>query len=208
MTAAPIGDVPPPVGELPPPRADIPPPGGWTVDDLDAAPPDGHRREILDGVLIVSPTPTNVHQTIALRLGSALEESCPDRFDVTQAVEVRINRRRSFVPDVLVTTAEAARRGSARFEPREVVLVVEIVSAGSQSMDRVLKPALYAQAGIPHFWRVETECGLTVHTYTLDAPRESYAETGAWTDVVDVAEPWPIKLPTSRLTPRFLTPPE
>jgi hypothetical protein len=31
-----------------------PPPGGWTTDDLDAMPDDGHRRELLDGVLILS----------------------------------------------------------------------------------------------------------------------------------------------------------
>jgi hypothetical protein len=30
---------------------------GWTVDDLDALPEDGVRRELLDGVLLVSPPP-------------------------------------------------------------------------------------------------------------------------------------------------------
>ncbi|MEE6305713.1 hypothetical protein V1634_02540 [Plantactinospora veratri] len=34
-----------------------PPAGGWTTDDLDAMPDDGHRRELLDGVLIMSPSP-------------------------------------------------------------------------------------------------------------------------------------------------------
>jgi Uma2 family endonuclease len=189
--------------------ADVnPPPGGWTVDDLDIFPPDGHRREILDGVLIVSPTPTDIHQVIAMRLGVALEATCPPTLHVTQGVEVRISQRRSFVPDVLVSTDEAAARGGSRYAPHEVVLVVEIVSEGSQSMDRFLKPALYAQAGIPHFWRIETVEGLTMHTHNLDLADDVYNETGRWTTMIEVDRPWPIKLPVSRLAPKHLPPAE
>ena len=62
---------------------------GWTTDDLDELPPDGRRRELIDGVLIVSPSPSNVHQIIAMRLGGALEAVCPPEFDVTLGVEIR-----------------------------------------------------------------------------------------------------------------------
>ena len=181
-----------------------PPTGGWTTDDLDALPDDGHRRELLDGALIMSPSPTAAHQTIAGRLMVALEADCPDEYDVTQGVEVRVNNRRSFIPDVLVTTSVAAARRTAKYEPHEVVLAVEIVSEGSQSMDRILKPALYAQAGIPFYWRIEIEDGLTVYTYKIDPVHEVYAETGRWTKFVDTGEPWPINLPISRLIPRHL----
>jgi hypothetical protein len=40
--------------------------GGWTTDDLDALPEDGQRRELLDGALIMSPSPTGFHQIIAV----------------------------------------------------------------------------------------------------------------------------------------------
>ncbi|WP_255527967.1 Uma2 family endonuclease [Plantactinospora alkalitolerans] len=94
-----------------------PPAGGWTTDDLDVMSDDGQRRELLDGALIMAPSPTAAHQTIAGRLMVALEEDCPDEFDVTQGVEVRISQRRSFNPDVLVTTAVAAARRTSRYEP-------------------------------------------------------------------------------------------
>ncbi|WP_432900744.1 Uma2 family endonuclease [Micromonospora matsumotoense] len=182
---------------------DYPPEGGWTTDDLDALPEDGHRRELLDGVLIVSPSPTRIHQTIAMRLGVALEEECPDDYDVTQAVEVRINRTRSFIPDVLVTTSTAAAREPSRYEAHEVVLAVEIVSPSTRSIDRVLKPTLYAQAGIPFYWRIEVEDdGLVVHTYKIDAVNEVYVETGRWTKFVDTGEPFPVNLSIARITPR------
>lgn len=45
-----------------------PPPGGWTTDDLDELPEDGHRYELIDGVLIASPSPTSGHQKLASRI--------------------------------------------------------------------------------------------------------------------------------------------
>ncbi|MET7751065.1 Uma2 family endonuclease [Micromonospora sp. NPDC005367] len=184
-------------------QSDYPPEGGWTTDDLDALPEDGRRRELLDGVLLMSPSPTRTHQTIAMRLGVALEAECPDDYDVTQGVEVRINHTRSFIPDVLVTTSTAAAREPSRYEPHEVVLAIEIVSPSTRSIDRVLKPALYAQAGIPFYWRVETDDGtLEIVTYRIDAVNEVYTETGRWTKFVDTGEPFPINLPLARITTR------
>lgn len=185
----------------------LPPVGGWTTDDLDALPEDGIRRELIDGVVHVSPSPTRNHQTIAMRLGVALEESCPHDYDVTQAVEIRIGRLRSLTPDVLATTAAAAARNPRRYEPHEVVLAVEIVSPTSRAMDRVLKPALYAEAGVPFYWRVEAEEGIVVHTHRLDAAGV-YAPTGEFASTIETSEPWPITIPIARLTPRALPPVE
>ncbi|MFB9237510.1 Uma2 family endonuclease [Plantactinospora siamensis] len=186
-------------------QGDPPPDGGWTTDDLDALPEDGRRRELLDGVLLVSPSPTMVHQIIAGRLMVALEEDCPDDLAVGQAVEIRISRKRSFIPDVLVVTAVAAERRPAKFEPHEVVLAVEIVSEGSQAMDRLTKPGLYAKVGIPFYWRIEIEDGeVVVYTHKLDPVDELYTQTGRWTKFVDTGEPFPMNLSIARLRPRHL----
>jgi Uma2 family endonuclease len=66
----------------------------------------------------------------------------------------------------------------------EVLLAVEIVSPTSVGMDRITKPAIYAGAGIPCYWRVETDKGIEVHTYRLDPTNEIYVETGRFTDVI------------------------
>lgn len=179
-----------------------PPPDGWTTDDLDALPDDGYRRELMDGVLLVSPSPTDIHQAVVWRLTAALEGTCPDDYNVNQGVEVRISRQRSFIPDVLVTTDEAAQRGSAWYEPHEVMLAVEVVSRGSQVMDRITKPALYAHTGIPFYWRIEIEGRIVVHTHKLDSDHEIYVPTGQWSDVVTAEEPWKIHIPITRITPR------
>jgi Uma2 family endonuclease len=174
----------------------------WTVEDLDALPEDGVRRELIDGVLIVTPSPTASHQTVAARLCVALGNLCPPEFDATQGVEVRIDRRRALIPDVLVITAPAAERNPHWFAPHEVALAVEIVSPSSVSFDRITKPALYAQAGIPSYWRVETAPELVVHCFALDPVSEVYRAAGSFSDVVAVQQPWPIRLPLASLTPR------
>ena len=184
--------------------SDKPPADGWTLDDLDALPEDGIRRELLDGVLLVSPTPTDVHQIIAGRLLVALEQTCPPDLQVTQGVEVRINSRRAFIPDVLVATDEAARRGGHHYAPHEVVLAVEIVSPTSTSMDRIIKPALYAAAGVPFYWRIETDGGLIVHTYKINPEHEIYEPSGTFGETLDTVEPWRVEIPVERLRPRHL----
>lgn len=183
-------------------ESDHPAPGEWTTEDLDALPDDGRRYELIDGVLTLSPSPTRNHQTIAMFLGVALTRICPPEYDVTQAIEVRINRQRSLVPDVLVTTADASATNPNKYLPHQVVLAIEIVSRSSRVMDRITKPALYAQAGIPFYWRIETKEPVSVLTYQLDPGTGVYQPTGTFTDVISLDEPWPISLPVASLTVR------
>jgi Uma2 family endonuclease len=183
---------------------DLPAPGDWTTDDLDALPEDGRRRELIDGVLIVSPSPTTFHQTLAMHLGVALAHTCPDEFYVTQGVEIRISQRRSLTPDVLVVTAEAAGRNPSHYLPHQVALAIEIVSPGSQTMDRVTKPALLAQAGVPLYWRIETENGIVVHTGQIASDIDVYQSTGSFPEKIKVDQPWPISLPIADIAPRRL----
>jgi Uma2 family endonuclease len=179
---------------------------GWTTDDIDELPEEGYRCELIDGALVVPPPPTSGHQLLLSRTASALDGTCPPTWEVTHRMEVRISHRRSLVPDVLVVTAEAAMRNAHYFRPDEVVLAVEVVSPGSITMDRVAKPALYAQAGIPFYWRVETEHGIVVHTHELDRDGDVYFATGSFDKVIEIDRPWPVQVPISKITPRFYRP--
>jgi Uma2 family endonuclease len=61
------------------------------------------------------------------------------------------------VPDVVVVAAEAIDETTTRIPSDAVLAVVEVVSPSTISIDRAIKPAMYAEAGIPVYWRVELQ---------------------------------------------------
>jgi Uma2 family endonuclease len=68
----------------------------------------------------------------------------------------------------------------------DVLLAVEVMSPTSVRTDRLAKPAQYAQAGIPSFWRLELD-PLVLVVHALDG--DVYRETGRFTEDVVVEEP-------------------
>lgn len=72
-------------------------------------------------------------------------------------------------PDLVVCRRPLAGR-VVWLDPEDVLLVVEIVSPGSEHLDRVAKAEEYAEARIPNYWRVEREGGSpAVHALRLGA---------------------------------------
>lgn len=59
--------------------------GDWTVDDLDALPDDGLRHELVDGVLLVSPAPSLLHQVALSALLVQLTLAAPPGLGVLPA---------------------------------------------------------------------------------------------------------------------------
>jgi Uma2 family endonuclease len=178
------------------------PTDGWTTDDLDALPDDGVRRELIDGVLHVSPAPTYHHQSITWRLAAMLDRSCPAEYDVCQGVEVRMTKRRALIPDVVVVASAVEARDPKSITPNEVLLAVEIISPSSVTTDRFTKPALYAHAGIPFYWTIGlADRGALLATYRLEPVGERYVETGSFTGEVKLDEPWPMAFVVDDIVP-------
>jgi Uma2 family endonuclease len=126
--------------------------GPWTEADYFALGETPDRIELFDGSLIVSPSPSGMHQHIARRLANALEPAANRAgLEVVEAVEIRLKTNRIFIPDVLLTPD----LNRLRFEAVEVAFVAEVVSPGNAGTDRVLKMCLYADAGIPSYLLVE-----------------------------------------------------
>ena len=174
----------------------------WTVDDLDRLPDDVHFQ-ILDGSLLVSPSATSLHQRAAQQLADQLYAEMPEDLDVQSPAGVQV--RVSYLePDVAVVRTAVADRNVKRFQPEDVLLVVEVISPSNAGIDRREKPIRYAEAGIPHFWRVELEGDRSpyVARYGLDGDR--YAELGTvWSgeeETVDIG--FPVTLRPAELTQR------
>lgn len=168
---------------------------GWTVDDLDALPNDDHLRyELVDGCLLVTPPPPLRHQSAAAQLAFLLHGAVGDGWRVIGEAGLRIDRVNYRVPDVMVIAASALTKAKA--DPGDMLLAVEVMSPSSVSTDRVTKPAQYAAAGIPYFWRVELREPVLV-THALEGG--DYRETGRFVAEVVVAEPVPLRFGLARL---------
>jgi Uma2 family endonuclease len=81
----------------------------------------------------------------------------------------------------------------------EVVLVVEVVSPHTRARDRLGKPAEYAAAGIPFYWRVEQN-PIHIYAYRL-APGGIYELAADTSDVLELDDPFPLKLAVAEITP-------
>ncbi len=179
-----------------------PPPGGWTLAHVERL-PEGSRVEVIDGALIVNPSPLPIHQRILRKLAAALDSNLPRDWQLDIDIDVMLaeDPLDYLAPDIVVFDARLPL--TTRPVPGDaILLVVEIVSKGSRREDRGSKPLAYADAGIPHFWRVETtETGaLTTTVHTFDLGSECYVQTGECTGRLNLAAPIPIDVDLSTLT--------
>jgi Uma2 family endonuclease len=182
----------------------------WTIEDLMSLPDDGHRYEILDGSLLVSPAPPMRHQIAGDRLADALLAAAPDGVEVVTATAVDISATspalgpQAPVPDIVVAGPPVWDRPGPYVLPPDVLLLVEVESPRT-SRDRILKPALYAAAGIPAYWRVELDGPRTpavvVHALDDGVYREVVTVRAGESIVVDVLFPVQLR-PAELVGPR------
>jgi Uma2 family endonuclease len=158
--------------------------GPWTVEDVLALPehPARARYELVDGVLMMSPAPSWDHQIVSSELHGQIKAALSRSgapFISAEAVNVT-GESRLFIPDIAIVDRAAVQRGTLAVPLEAVLLLVEIVSPFNRSTDRILKPALYAQAKVPAYWRVELEpqVQVVVHELSVDTYREVATVTG------------------------------
>jgi Uma2 family endonuclease len=169
---------------------------GFTVADLDEMPDDGRRYELVDGVLLVSPSPRWEHQRGASRLDAVIVNACPDDFDVLQPIDVRRGDRTSVQPDLSVVRAETLVPDE-RFAAVPD-LAIEILSPSSVGIDKLLKRDVYARLGVPGYWIVDLdEPSVTVLVLRDGTYQEQQVFRGD--DLVEVVEPFPVSFRPSDL---------
>lgn len=170
-----------------------------TAEEYDAL-PENPRRELVDGVIHMMAAPKAWHQRVKIALYNLLDRARPRELEVVEEIEVVLEGLLRRIPDVLVVRAEGFDWQANKVLPSQVVLAVEVVSPGSETDDRVVKPRQYAAAGIGHFWRVEIDPDIAVHTFRL-GDGDRYVPTGLFTtgDVIAAPGlPW-AKLPVDDL---------
>lgn len=142
----------------------------------------------------MSPSASKRHKRLARILANALDAAAGPDWNADTDFDVRLqdvpltNRR----PDVTVYRTETIDLTPTR--PEHVLLVVEVVSPGSETTDRIVKVDQYAKAGIPFYWRIEQAAtGVPIiYTYVLDPATKTYRDGEMFTGVIKAAAPFSV----------------
>lgn len=137
-----------------------------TYDDLQQFPDDGLRRELIDGVLYVTPSPVTRHQLTVMRLVGLLFQysevhggvPLPAPYDVIFSVHDVVE------PDVLFVV-DPARLGEKNLQTAPD-LAVEVSSPSTKGRDRIKKRAQYERFGVPEYWIIDLDHDL-IEAYVL-----------------------------------------
>lgn len=169
----------------------------YTVEDVLDLPSDAPRVELRDGVMTAVPSPTGAHQKINVLLASWLMRHAPDELETLMAVGVAMSLRDTLEPDA-VLLRRPVELDHHLYDPADVVLAVEIVSRGTKRRDRFEKPAVYAAAGVPHYWRIEQD---PVHVFAYELlGGEYHLVTDSDAELI-LAKPFDLRLPIADITP-------
>ncbi|MFV2195923.1 Uma2 family endonuclease [Nocardiopsis sp. LOL_012] len=127
--------------------------------------PQGYRTEVIDGSIVVSPTPTYRHAWIVKRIERAIDRAqAMDRAGL-QMVTVEISTTGDrYVPDLVVLPESLAMgqgwEGPDWIRPaEELELAVEVVSPSTSVRDWQVKPRGHARAGVPLYLVVDPAKG-------------------------------------------------
>lgn len=133
----------------------------WTRAEVLALPDDGMRHELIDGELIVTPTPRVRHQDGVMALHEllstyALAHGVGRCYNLPGDLEV--------LPDQLTQPDLFVVPPGPRFDRWEdaptPILVIEVASPSTARYDRGTKRRFYQRAGVPEYWIVDLDARL------------------------------------------------
>ncbi|QKT08752.1 Uma2 family endonuclease [Gordonia sp. X0973] len=167
-----------------------------TRDDLDSMPDDGHRYELIDGILIVSPAPRIVHQRVAAALFRAIDPVLPSPLIVLFApLDVVLSQDTVLQPDLLIAPWDAF---TERDLPGPPVLAVEVLSPSTRSVDLLLKKDRLCRAECRHYWVVDPD-GPSITAWVLRDGGYQVAGTASGDEELSLTEPFEVSIVPSLL---------
>lgn len=163
-----------------------------TRADLEGLPEDdGHRYELIDGVLIVSPGPKLPHQDMVGNLHLLLRAGCPKHLKVVLApFAVALADDTEVQPDLLVAPRT---QFTIKELPGPPLLAVEVLSPSTRRIDLLLKRDRLQSAGVESYWLVDPdEPSITV----LELRQGTYVQTAhaVGAETCSVSLPYPMTM--------------
>jgi Uma2 family endonuclease len=129
----------------------------WTVDDYLMLGEMKTPCQLINGELIMSPSPTPYHQAIAGNLYDLLraEAKKTDGIVFFAPIDLHIDRKNVFQPDLIYISKENKHIITQRAIEGVPDLVVEVISPSNIFSDRYIKKKIYQKIGIKEYWIVD-----------------------------------------------------
>jgi Uma2 family endonuclease len=168
-----------------------------TYDDLREMPEDGHRYELIDGALIVTPAPRMSHQNVVMNLAGLLWTTLPESLKVFAApVDYVVSDTTVLQPDVLVVRRSDVGEYNLLHAP---VVAIEVLSPSTRRIDAGTKRLTFEAAGVPHYWLVDPDVPSIVALELVDgAYREAASVVGH--EVFEITAPFAFSVKPVDLT--------
>jgi Uma2 family endonuclease len=153
-----------------------------SAEEFLALPDDGHRYELIDGVVISSPGPLFGHQDVRGEVERQLRNFCANRNIgwIASEVDIRLRSRLVYRTDlVFVDIRQSATR--PRVVETPPALVVEVLSPSNAATDLKTKRDDYEKASVLEYWIINPMTGSIL---ALRLKRGRYVETEATGDAL------------------------
>jgi len=152
--------------------------GEWTEEKYFSLPETNKVVELVDGDIIVSPSPTGKHAIAVIELATALKNHIDKHklgVVLTAPMDVRLRKNLIRQPDVLFIRADN------KDIIRDIVdgvpdWVAEVVSPGTKKTDEQDKLTEYAKAGVPEYWIIDPEAE-EIKVYVLAGEADALTAT-------------------------------
>ncbi len=135
----------------------------YTVRDYEQLPEGAPYYQLIGGELVMSPSPTNLHQDIILNIAERLSPYVRQKKMgkiVLSPMDVHLTEADVYQPDLIFIRKENIHllqpNDRIRFVPD---LVVEVLSPSTRSYDYSHKKRIYCEQGVREYWIVDPDEG-------------------------------------------------
>ncbi|MBY5959828.1 Uma2 family endonuclease [Membranicola marinus] len=133
----------------PPPR---------TIREVFDALPEGTLAQLIESQLVMSPSPTDIHQKIlhiiSVRIFNFLEKNPVGEVRIAP-YDVYLDEQNVFQPDIIFISADSLANIEENGFHGAPDLVVELLSPGTSKYDQNQKKDVYERHGVQEYWIVE-----------------------------------------------------
>lgn len=156
----------------------------WTAAMVRALPDDGKRYELIDGELLVSPSPRLLHQHAVALLWQALHVYVRGQRigrAYMSPADIELEPETIAQPDVFVAPLSAGRGPQHWTDISALLVAAEVLSPSTARYDRVTKRRFYSRRRVPEYWVVDADARLIERWHPGETRPEVLEDRLEWT---------------------------